>query len=639
MQVGLAWVTPSQKQANIDNAIKAAENNDTVVVFAYAQVSDPKSTREATTLKLDAYQQTMIQNVAKAAHEKGNKVAVVLNNDSAVVMEDWIDDVDAILEMYYPGQRGGVATAKLLTGEVNPSGKLAYTIPKKDTDTLITISDEAWNRFEKEDETEDTEKQSDVATQEAGDGFPGGGFPGGGFPGGGFPGGGFPGFGGGKANTTYFDEGINTGYKWFDENNIEPQFDFGYGLSYTTFEYGDMSVAENATDGEVAGYDVTFTVTNTGDVAGSEVAQVYLGEAQVPKGIQTSKYALAGYEKVKDIQPGETREVTVHVSGRSLSYWNSNQEELNVNADGTKDKWTLATGERKIYVGSSSDKLLMEKTVDVEKQTNSIDMVKQGLSRMIALIESLNSSEYTKESWAAVEDALANAKEVQVDENATESKLTEVQNALLKAYTALEYGVQKTHLQILVDSANDILKEAANYENNAKTLKDAVAKAGDVLTDGEHTSAELEKAYNDVIDAIINLERKGNKAALSAMIEKAEEVLADKDAYVASTIDGLDAILANAKAVNENEDATQNTVDNMVKTLTLKVADARLKGDVDGDGSVGTSDSASLLQYAAEKITLDDVSTQSADVNGDGVADTQDAAMILQYAAEEITSF
>ena len=160
-----------------------------------------------------------------------------------------------------------------------------------------------------------------------------------------------------------------------------------------------------------------------------------------------------------------------------------------------------------------------------------------------------------------------------------------------------------------------------------------------MLTDGEHTSAELEEAYNDVIDAIINLERKGNKAALSAMIEKAEEVLADKDAYVASTIDGLDAILANAKAVNENEDATQNTVDNMVKTLTLKVADARLKGDVDGDGSVGTSDSASLLQYAAEKITLDDVSTQSADVNGDGVADTQDAAMILQYAAEEITSF
>lgn len=369
MQVGLAWVTPSQRQANIDNAIAAAENNDTVVIFAYAQVSDPANTREETTLKLDDYQQQMILDVAKAAHKKNHKVAVVLNNDSAVVMEDWINQVDAILEMYYPGQRGGAATAKLLTGEVNPSGKLAYTIPKKDTDTIITISDEAWDRFEKEDETEDTAKQSDVAVQdENGGGFPGGGdFPGGGFPGEGFPGGGFPGFGGGKANTTYFDEGINTGYKWYDEMNIEPQYEFGYGLSYTTFEYGDMTVVEKATDGEKAGYDVTFTVTNTGDVAGSEVAQVYLGKAQVPKGIQSSKYALAGYQKVKDIQPGETRTVTVHISERSLSYWNSNQTTLNVNSDGTQDKWTLVAGTRTIYVGASSDKLLMNKKVNVQE--------------------------------------------------------------------------------------------------------------------------------------------------------------------------------------------------------------------------------------------------------------------------------
>ncbi len=364
MQVGLAWVTPSQKQANIDNAIKAAENNDTVVIFAYAQVSDPANTREETTLKLDDYQQQMILDVAKAAHKKNHKVAVVLNNDSAVVMEDWINQVDAILEMYYPGQRGGAATAKLLTGKVNPSGKLAYTIPKKDTDTLITYSDEAWDRFEKENETEENSaKQRDVAAQDENSG----GFPGGGFPGGGFPGGGFPGFGGGKANTTYFDEGINTGYKWYDEMNIEPQYEFGYGLSYTTFEYGDMTVVEKAADGEKAGYDVTFTVTNTGDVAGSEVAQVYLGKAQVPKGIQSSKYALAGYQKVKDIQPGETRTVTVHISERSLSYWNSNQTTLNVNSDGTQDKWTLATGTRRIYVGASSDKLLMNKKVNVQE--------------------------------------------------------------------------------------------------------------------------------------------------------------------------------------------------------------------------------------------------------------------------------
>ena len=105
--------------------LKAAAENDTVVVFAYAKVSDPGMDRQSTSLKLDAAQQEMILKVAEAAHAAGNKVVVVLNNDSAVVMEDWIDSVDAILDMYYPGQRGGVATANLLTGAVNPGGKLA----------------------------------------------------------------------------------------------------------------------------------------------------------------------------------------------------------------------------------------------------------------------------------------------------------------------------------------------------------------------------------------------------------------------------------------------------------------------------------------------------------------------------------
>ena len=693
MQVGLAWVTPSQKQANIDRAVKAAEDNDTVVVFAYAEGANVGSTRESTSLKLDSTQQEMILKVAEAAHKKGNKVVVVLNNPQAVVMEDWIDEADAILEMYYPGQRGGVATANLLTGKVNPSGKLAYTIPKKDTDTLVTYSQETFDNYKVKVEKDDTAKASDseASTQDA--------------PGGGFPGGGFPGFGGGGSYEMNYSEGIFTGYRWYDKMGVEPQYDFGYGLSYTTFDYSDMTVVENATDGEAAGYDVTFTVTNTGDVAGSEVAQVYLGEAEVPDGVQMAKYQLAGYKKVKDLEPGESETVTVHVTGRSLSYWNTDQEELNVNADGTQDKWTLATGERKIYVGSSSDNLIMEKTVDVEEQADSLETAKKGLSRIVALIESLDASEYTKESWAEVETALAEAKEVQADTGANEAKISEVQSKLLKAYAALQYGVQKTHLQILVDSANDVLKEAANYETDAlkeavaeaeavlanedasqeeadaaaekilkalqalsekadvkslkklidaakemlesgnftkdsqEKLEDAIAKAEEVLTDGSHTSADIDKAYSDVIDAVIGLERRGNKAALSAMIQKAEEILADQDAYVASTVEGLDTVLADAKAVNEDEDAVQEKIDAAVKSLTLKVADVRLKGDVDGDGTVGTSDSASLLQYAAEKITLDDTSMQSADVNGDGVADTLDAALILQYAAEEIVSF
>ena len=326
LQVSLNWITPSQKQANIDASIEAAKNNDKTVIFAYAtSLSNNKTDHiEDMSMKLSDDQVEMINTVAEAAHEAGHQVAVVLNATTAVVMGDWLDNVDAVLDMYYPGQRGGYATANLLTGEVNPSGKLAFTIPKEDTDTLITNSDQAWALYQ-------------TVTNEAA-----------------------------NQKTTVYYEGINVGYKWFDEEGIEPQFDFGYGLSYTDFEYSDLTVTEAPAEGESIGYDVTFTVTNIGDVTGSETAQLYLGEAEVPDGLQSSKYTLAGFEKVKDLEPGESREVTIHVPERELSYWNTDQEELNEREDGTKDKWTVATGERTIYVGAASDNLILQETVDVE---------------------------------------------------------------------------------------------------------------------------------------------------------------------------------------------------------------------------------------------------------------------------------
>ena len=105
---------------------------------------------------------------------------------------------------------------------------------------------------------------------------------------------------------------------------------------------------------------------NTGSVAGSEVAQLYLGQAEVPEGLQSAKIQLAGFEKVKDLQPGESREVTIHVSQRSLSYWNANQETLYENADGTKDKWTVAKGTRTIWVGAASDDLRLNANITID---------------------------------------------------------------------------------------------------------------------------------------------------------------------------------------------------------------------------------------------------------------------------------
>ena len=325
VQLNLSWTTPSMAAAQIEEAFEAARNNNKVVIFAYRATNSRNfKTMEEASMRLSAAQEEMITSLAEAAHEAGNDVIVVLNNDGPVVMSSWIDSADAILDMYYPGQKGGPATARVLTGAVNPSGKLAYTVPQSDYDTVITYSDEAFALYQA------------AANTKTG------------------------------VKTTIYSEGINTDYKWFLEKGIEPQFAFGYGLSYTTFDYSNLSVALAPAENESVGYDVTFTVTNTGDVAGSETTQVYLSRANVPAGLQSSPLSLAGFAKVKDLAPGEAREVTIHVGERALSYWNTNLKELNVRADGTSDKWTVATGERTIYVGAASDNLILSETVTIE---------------------------------------------------------------------------------------------------------------------------------------------------------------------------------------------------------------------------------------------------------------------------------
>ena len=108
---------------------------------------------------------------------------------------------------------------------------------------------------------------------------------------------------------------------------------------------------------------------------------------------------------------------------------------------------------------------------------------------------------------------------------------------------------------------------------------------------------------------------------------------------MASTISGLETSVSQAKTVYRDENATQEDVAEAVEALTRKVASARYKGDVDGNGAVGTSDSAALLQYAAESRSLDQTALESADVNGDGTVDTKDAVLILHYASEKRTEF
>ena len=238
----------------------------------------------------------------------------------------------------------------------------------------------------------------------------------------------------------------------------------------------------------------------------------------------------------------------------------------------------------------------------------------------------------------ALKAAAEAGKQVLENKDATQEEVNEAANAILSELAALEEKTDVSSLKNLIEAAKKLLD--GNYtESSLEALKEAITNAEDVLANPDKTDAEMSNAYTQIIDAVMNLQMKGNKAALQAMIKKAQEILADKAAYVAATIDGLDTAVADAQNVLNNADAVQDEVDAAVRALTRKVADARLLGDVDNDGAVTTADSAALLAASAEITSLDADAAAAADVNGDEVADTNDAVLILQYAAEKVTSF
>jgi beta-glucosidase len=217
---------------------------------------------------------------------------VVLENGGAHVMP-WLGSVSAVLEAWYPGQRGGTAIANLLFGSVNPSGKLPITFPASVSQlprpTIPTPSSTT-----------------------------------------------------GTFDVDYTVEGLNVGYKWYQTQNLKPLFAFGYGLSYTTFSMTNPQLTPDASP--ASGFQVSVNLANTGTAAGAEVVQVYLG---LPPGNGEPPMRLVGWSKVL-LQPGAQQLVSITVdagsSSHPLSYWDT----------GT-GAWVVAPGVYTVYVGNSSD--------------------------------------------------------------------------------------------------------------------------------------------------------------------------------------------------------------------------------------------------------------------------------------------
>lgn len=277
------WMTPAVIQSNIEKAVSAAKSAHTVVVFAWSLGGN--------NLALPDEQDVLIQKISAA----NPRTIVVLNAGFAIAMA-WKGTVRAVLDMWYPGQEGGEATANLLTGRVNPSGKLPFTMPAKLDDSPAYAPG-----------------HPERVPQSAGGGADAGDVP-----------------------LAKFSEGIAVGYRWFDQQNIEPLFPFGYGLSYTQFKYSGLRISPGRD-----GCDVAFSITNAGGKKGAEVPQVYVGPPGEPPVAMAPK-SLAAFDRV-ELNPGETKILNLHVSARAFSYWSSSQHQ-----------WALVPGSRPIYVGSSS---------------------------------------------------------------------------------------------------------------------------------------------------------------------------------------------------------------------------------------------------------------------------------------------
>jgi beta-glucosidase len=291
----LSWATPSELAGPIGQAVAAARSAATAMVVVSDDTESEAADRAG--LSLPSAQNELISAVAAV-----NPHTVVVINAGAPVVMPWLSRVASVVDAWYPGESNGTALAAVLFGHVDPGGHLPVTFPAGLSQVPAPTPSE------------------------------------------------FPGTNG----EVLYSEGVDVGYRYYDATNQTPLFPFGYGLSYTSFAFSDLSVTpqeiHNGTSGPGpascrcnghSGPRVTVSarVTNTGPVAGSEVAQLYLG---YPAAASEPPRQLKGFQKVT-LQPGESATVHFTLSGHDLSYW-----------DDAANGWVVADGQYQVYVGDSS---------------------------------------------------------------------------------------------------------------------------------------------------------------------------------------------------------------------------------------------------------------------------------------------
>ncbi|KAF5367117.1 hypothetical protein D9758_003855 [Tetrapyrgos nigripes] len=312
LNTGIDNVTAQQSPFQLPTPAQAfLPATDVTLVFLHAWASE---SYDRPSIELDDHMNELVETAVKYS----SNVVVVMHIPGVANIERWVDNenVTAVVAAWYPGQESGNGLVDVLYGDINPSGKLPFTWAKSYDDYApgTIVEDPA------------------------------------------------------QAPQANFSEGIFVDYRWFDAHDITPRYEFGFGLSYTTFNYSDIVIDESAahadkvaiqetaepfleSDGSNSLYDVLFTVsaavTNTGNVTGSEVAQLYLS---IPEGDQPPK-VLRGFDKVKNLAAGESATATFELRRKDLSVW-----------DVVNQQWHIPEGKFVIHVGASSRNLPLSAT-------------------------------------------------------------------------------------------------------------------------------------------------------------------------------------------------------------------------------------------------------------------------------------
>ncbi|VBB44717.1 Beta-glucosidase-like glycosyl hydrolase [uncultured Paludibacter sp.] len=288
------------------NSVKSTD----IAIVTIGRNAGEGNDRKVSDFSLSSSEIELIKNVSETYHSAGKKVIVVLNIGGVIATADWSNYADAILLAWQTGQEGANALVKILKGEVTPSAKLPMTFPVK---------------------------YEDVPSAKT-----------------------FPGEPAENPVNAFYKEGIYVGYRYYDTFNVPVAYEFGYGLSYTQFDYSDITIDSKTLKDSVS---ISFKIKNTGKFAGKDIAQIYVSAPQVE--IPKPQKELRAFFKTKLLKPNESEKITIMLQARDFtSFWQS------------LSAWVVEKGMYEISVGASSKDIRLKTYIEapenkiVEKTSN-----------------------------------------------------------------------------------------------------------------------------------------------------------------------------------------------------------------------------------------------------------------------------